>query len=349
MPRTSLLLAALLVGLFAAPAAAKPVPVRSAKRPLPAAIPRPLHKVATLPVPLDGVFGASTVAAVRRYQWLHGLPATGIADHATIWRLGLVIPGALGPGCRGTTVRDLQRALRFHDRKGVYVRVGMQPRVPRQPGDLPQRPLAQPATAPAGWPVFDPPALPLPPPMPPLPTVAAPPAPAPVPLVVASKGIFDSWANAWFAPVPGAGSGPLFFGGGALWLGDLGAAGEYTLAPDMGGQAAGDVIDGALRWRGLGPVWIGAGYRQFAGENMGGAELGLDLPLGVDWLRLRLQTHGASNFGAGWLSDSRAGLALALGPVTVEGAYRAMVGDGFGGLTTMGSAYAPAASAGLRF
>jgi len=353
MARTPFLLAAsLLVGLAAAPADARPVPIRSAKKPLAAALPRPMKKLPAQAIPLDGVYAASTVAAVRRYQWLHGLQPTGIADPATIWRLGLVIPGALGPGCRGTTVRDLQRALRFHDRHGVYMRVGLQPRLPRQPGDqTAYRATPKPAT----WPAFEPPALPTPAPLlPPLPVVTAPlPTPAPVAAiapVASGKTIFDSWANAWFAPVPNGGAGPLLYGGGALWLGDLGVAGEYTLAPDLGtGQAAGDAIDGGLRYRGLGPFWLGASFRQFAGENMGGGGLGLDQPLGVDWLRLRLQGQGYSNFGSGWLADGRAGLVLALGPVTVEGAYRAMFGDAFGGLTSMGSAYAPAASAGLKF
>ena len=361
MARTPFLLAAsLIAGLAAMPAEAKPVPIRSAKKPMAAALPRPLRKLPAQAIPLDGVYAAATEAAVRRYQWLHGLQPTGFADPATIWRLGLVIPGALGPGCRGTTVRDLQRALRFHDRQGVYMRVGLQPRLPRLPRDLTaNRPAARVAhratPKPVAWPAFEPPKLPPPAPLllPPLPVVASPlPTPAamaPIAPVESGKSAFDAWANAWFAPVPGAGAGPLLYGGGALWLGDLGVAGEYTLAPDLGGQAAGDAIDAGLRYRGLGPFWLGAGFRQFAGEPMGGGGLGLDQPLGVDWLRLRLQGQGYSNFGSGWLADGRAGLVLSLGPVTVEGAYRAMVGDAFGGLTGLGSAYAPAASAGLRF
>jgi peptidoglycan hydrolase-like protein with peptidoglycan-binding domain len=58
--------------------------------------------------PVDGIFGAVTVDAVRAFQSSRGLPATGVADPAT-WS-SLVVP--LGPGSTGDAVNALQRELR---------------------------------------------------------------------------------------------------------------------------------------------------------------------------------------------------------------------------------------------
>ena len=58
-------------------------------------------------VPVDGIFGTTTVAAVRTFQRSRGLVESGIVDSAT-WRQ-LVIP--VGPGATGDAVVAVQRLL----------------------------------------------------------------------------------------------------------------------------------------------------------------------------------------------------------------------------------------------
>ena len=59
-------------------------------------------------VPLDGIFGDSTDAAIRAFQASRGLPETGVVEGAT-WQ-ALVAP--IGPGSTGEAVRALQIQLR---------------------------------------------------------------------------------------------------------------------------------------------------------------------------------------------------------------------------------------------
>jgi peptidoglycan hydrolase-like protein with peptidoglycan-binding domain len=59
-------------------------------------------------VEVDGIFGASTVTAIRAFQSSRGLPITGIVDEAT-WS-ALIVP--IGPGATGNAVRALQLELR---------------------------------------------------------------------------------------------------------------------------------------------------------------------------------------------------------------------------------------------
>jgi peptidoglycan hydrolase-like protein with peptidoglycan-binding domain len=59
------------------------------------------------PPPVDGIFGASTLSAVKWYQLARGLAATGIVDAATWDRLAV----AVGPGSTGEAVRAVQRLL----------------------------------------------------------------------------------------------------------------------------------------------------------------------------------------------------------------------------------------------
>lgn len=68
-------------------------------------------------VPVDGVFRASTVAAVRAFQASQMLPETGIVD-ATTWA-GLTVP--LGPGATGEAVRAVQAELR--EKRGAALAV----------------------------------------------------------------------------------------------------------------------------------------------------------------------------------------------------------------------------------
>lgn len=86
---------------------------------------------ALLPPPLDGVFGASTTAAVRQFQQYYGLPVTGVVNTAT-WNVlnriysetveflpegysgeyGKLYPGYfLSEGMSGENIRDLQTYL----------------------------------------------------------------------------------------------------------------------------------------------------------------------------------------------------------------------------------------------
>jgi peptidoglycan hydrolase-like protein with peptidoglycan-binding domain len=61
-----------------------------------------------LRVPIDGVFGSTTVAGVKAFQALRGLPETGVVDTAT-WAQLII---AVGPGARGDAVAAVQRLLR---------------------------------------------------------------------------------------------------------------------------------------------------------------------------------------------------------------------------------------------
>ena len=84
-----------------------------------------------LPIPLDGVFGAETTAAVRQFQQYYGLPVTGVVNTAT-WNVlnriysetveflpqgysgefAKLYPGYfLSEGMSGENVRDLQTYL----------------------------------------------------------------------------------------------------------------------------------------------------------------------------------------------------------------------------------------------
>lgn len=292
-------------------------------------------------VAVTGRYGPDTAASVRRYQLVHGLVPSGVADAATTWSLGLVVPGPLYPGQAGPGVRALQRALRHHER--FTPRVGRAPR-PHRPAPG-QRPQPQPVWAPPAepFPILEPVQMPV---------VVPPPAAQPAPAAVAlpwDRPWLELRGAGWTAPVPAGGPPALFGGGGALWLGDWGVAADYSFAPDLGKVAPGDLIDGQLRFRGLGPLWVGLGYRGFAGEHLGAGALGLDQPLGLDWLRLRAAATGGSNFGPGWVADGRGGLALLLGPVTVEGGYQALAADAVGGLPGMGLGHGTYARAGLQF
>lgn len=81
----------------------------------------------------DGVFGLATQAAVRTFQSQRGLPATGVADTATLAALGLTgdqtptptptptPPDVLRIGATGEAVREVQQAL---IRAGIHVQGG---------------------------------------------------------------------------------------------------------------------------------------------------------------------------------------------------------------------------------
>jgi peptidoglycan hydrolase-like protein with peptidoglycan-binding domain len=60
------------------------------------------------PVTVDGIFGATTVTAIKALQTADGLPVTGIVDDDT-WRT-LVLPRSLGD--TGAAVKAIQRELR---------------------------------------------------------------------------------------------------------------------------------------------------------------------------------------------------------------------------------------------
>ena len=68
-----------------------------------------------LMVPLDGIFGDSTDAAMRAFQASRGMPETGVVDGAT-WQ-ALVTP--VGPGSTGEAVRAVQIELR--EKRGAAI------------------------------------------------------------------------------------------------------------------------------------------------------------------------------------------------------------------------------------
>ena len=57
------------------------------KGPIVKAIQRALADAGCKPGPIDGVFGTSTDAAVRRYQKAHGLTVDGVVGRVTAGRL----------------------------------------------------------------------------------------------------------------------------------------------------------------------------------------------------------------------------------------------------------------------
>jgi peptidoglycan hydrolase-like protein with peptidoglycan-binding domain len=68
-------------------------------------------------IPVDGNFGATTVAAVKAFQTSHGLPADGVVG-TTTWTALRV---QMAPGASGEAVKALQRELNEKRRVGLVV------------------------------------------------------------------------------------------------------------------------------------------------------------------------------------------------------------------------------------
>lgn len=70
---------------------------------------RALQKI--VGVDVDGVYGATTEAAVKEHQTSEGLPADGIAGPDTLASLGLWDHVVLSEGSKGNVVKRLQQQL----------------------------------------------------------------------------------------------------------------------------------------------------------------------------------------------------------------------------------------------
>lgn len=306
---------------------------------------------------LDGVYGKRTIAVVKVYQAAHLIAVDGVAGAETLKSLGLPTKRPLRPGYKGADVRALQDALNKHDH--IWI-TGTKPMAQPTPKPTPKpkpTPMWTPAPTPVPTPV--PTQEPTPAPWTPAPTVE----PTPEPVVEAPwRPAVQLWGGNWMmAKTAGqydfdyTFTKPQWFGGAALWAGDWGVAGEYTSLPQLyvgttQVLAGGPMYDGQLKWRcGHGWNMAGLGYRNLQGTHLGTLSYGIHVPLGTDLLKLRVAALGASNFGAGWMADGRAGLTLGLGPVGLEAGYRALGFQNILGAATAVWTHAPYAGLGLQF
>lgn len=307
---------------------------------------------------LDGSYGKSTIEVVKKYQAAHEIKVDGIAGAETLKSLGLPTKRPLRPGYKGADVKALQDALNKHDHIWGAAKPAPKPTAKPKPKPTPTpKPMWTPAPTPE--PTAAPTMEPTPAPWTPAPTVE----PTPEPAVEAPwRPTVQLWGGNWMmAKTAGqydfdyTFTKPQWFGGAALWAGDWGLAGEYTSLPQLyvgttQVLAGGPMYDGQLKWR-CGHGWnaFGLGYRNLQGTHLGTLSYGIHVPLGTDVLKLRVAALGASNFGAGWMADGRAGLTLGLGPVGVEAGYRALGFQNILGASTAVWTHAPYAALGLQF
>ena len=299
----------------------------------------------------DGAYGPLTVQIVRKYQEAHELKVDGVAGPETLRSLGLKATRSLRAGTKGADVRALQNALNAH--------AHIWKPAPKPTAKPTPKPTPMWTPAPTPMPTPEPTAEPTPEPTP---EPTAEPTEAPVE-EAPWRPTVQLYGGDWMMPKTSGQldfdytfTKPQWFGGGALWAGDWGIGGEYTMVPDLYVGAAqalnqGAIIDGQLKWRGShGYNEMGIGYRNVSGAtHLGTLSYGVHLPLGTDVLKLRLAALGGSNFGAGWMADGRAGLTLGLGPVGIEGGYRALGLSSLMGATQTVWTHAPYASVGLQF
>lgn len=307
---------------------------------------------------LDGKFGPLTEAAVRRYQERHDLKVDGIVGAATRKSLGMPAGRKLKWGSYGADVKTVQRLLSHHE--DAWHDEAAEAKQASAP--VAKAPAAKPAPTPMEKPA---PAVVVPAP-------AATPEPwTPVPVVVTpsveeatavQRSSFEVYGGNWFLPrFSGAYdfdwmmTRPSYTAGLQLWADDWGLAGEFTQLPALfvGSTqvfAGGAMYDAQLKWRDFSDTnRLSVGYRTLAGQHLGTLSYGLDLPIVPNWLCLRGSALGGTNFGTGWMADGRLGLGLHLGPVTVDGGWRALGLSGIAGANQLVWTQAPYANLGLRF
>lgn len=297
----------------------------------------------------DGLYGPQTTAAVRKYQATHGLAVDGVYGPKTAASLGVAAGMTLRTGSKGAAVKRVQDALNAH------VHHAPKPKPKPKPTPTPE-PVWTPAPTPE--PTVEPTVAPTPEPWTPAPTAE----PTPEPETFWRPTLVVYGGDWMLAKTGGSYNFDYTFqpphnliGGGSLWFGDFGIGGEYTAVPDLYTATskvlnAGPMYDGQLKWRGeRGWNEMAFGYRNVSGAHMGTIGYGVHLPLGTDALKFRLAALGASNFGSAWMVDGRTGLTLGLGPVMIEGGYRAFGLSGLLGSTQMVMTHAPYATVGLQF
>lgn len=305
---------------------------------------------------LDGKFGAQTEAAVRRYQERHNLKADGIVGAATRKSLGMPSGRKLKRGVYGDDVKTVQRLLSHHEDAWHDKAAEAKP-APVAAAPAAKAPAAKPA--PAARPVVVPVPAPTPEPWTPVPVVVA---PSVEEAKAAKRSSFEVYGGNWFLPRYSSAydfdwtmTRPSYMAGLSLWADDWGLAGEFTQLPALfvGSNqvfAGGAMYDAQVKWRDFSDTnRLAVGYRTLGGQHLGTLSYGLELPVVSNWLCLRGAALGGTNFGSGWMADGRLGLGVHLGPVTLDGGWRALGLSGVAGVNQLVWTQAPYANLGLRF
>lgn len=321
---------------------------------------------------LDGVYGPYTTKAVECFQRDKGLTVDGIAGPQTLKALGLS-GRTLRCGASGADVLRLQKAL-------VAAGCWTGHKAAATPAPKPTaKPVVKPTPKPTPKPVYE---EPVEEPTPAPHTVA----PTAAPVIVDDETMeeeryrttLEIHAGDWLIPVTGfwyvpavGGTTPNYdfsvlrnnlTGDATLWLGDWGIGGNLTAfnlasspAPiNLGapGTANTFMYDGLLKYR---FAWdalnVYAGYRGLntgVGNNFGTVGVGLDTPLGVEWLRLLGNAQGGHNFSTGYFLDGQLGLGLRFNPVGLELGFRHLALQS-GGSVPLVNVNGPVASLHLGF
>jgi hypothetical protein len=298
----------------------------------------------------DGLYGWSTEQAVRNFQKAKGLTVDGIAGPATLKALGLPAGRTQRCGLGGNDVLRLQEALAA---KGFWgAKPAAKPTAKPTPKATPKprvtpKPSPKPTVEPT--PYVEPTAAPTAEPTPyvePTPAVT----PAPVSEVAPYRPTVELRGGAWLLNNPGylaltdgrtsgdfASMRPNWTGDASLWFGSWGVGGGLTsfsgvnTTANVGAMTAlsnGLMYDGLVKWRGpLGRFSAFGGYRGLnvgTGLNFGQLGLGIEQPLGVDWLLLDAKIAGGYAANQSYFVDWNAGLGLQFRPFTLEAGFRHM-------------------------
>lgn len=315
----------------------------------------------------DGLYGWTTEQAVRNFQKANGLMVDGIAGPRTLRALGLS-GRTLHCGLGGNDVLALQRAL---SAKGYWHGAAAKPAA--KPSPKPTRkptprptPMATPTPMPSETPYVEPTPMPT---ATPTPYVEPTPSPEASPMPISEEApwrpTLELRGGAWFFNPSGYfyASGlpannvwspltPSWDADANLWFGGWGIGGGATwfnsgLMANTGTVAASPLAgttmyDAQLKFRDAYNVWnLGLGYRGFAGGTaalpaglqFGTVGLGMELPLGVDWLLLDAKVLGGYAMNQSYLVDGNVGLGLRFRPFTLEAGVRHLTLQPAGGAT----------------